>query len=264
MTTVRLDGKVALISGGARGQGAAAARAFTREGAQVVIGDILDDDGKQLADEIGEAALYVHLDVTREDDWAGAVEEGERNYGRIDVLLNNAGILKFAKLTDMTLEEYMHVVNVNQTGVFLGMRAVAPAMKKAGGGSIINVSSVEGLRGSPGLVAYVASKFAVRGMTKAAAVELGRDGIRVNSIHPGIVDTPMTRNVGLEGMDLDALFSSIPLRRAGVPEDIVAMAVFLASDDSAYCTGAEFVVDGGATAFIGWGGHIPRPHDRPK
>jgi 3alpha(or 20beta)-hydroxysteroid dehydrogenase len=259
MTTGRLDGKVALISGGARGQGAAAARAFTREGAQVVIGDILDDDGKQLADEIGENALYVHLDVTREDDWAGAVEEGERNFGRLDVLLNNAGILKFAKLTDMTLDEYMQVVNVNQTGVFLGMRAVAPAMKKAGGGSIINVSSVEGLRGSPGLVAYVASKFAVRGMTKAAAVELGRDGIRVNSIHPGIVDTPMTRNVGLEGMDLDALFSSIPLRRAGVPEDIVAMAVFLASDDSAYCTGAEFVVDGGATAFIGWGGHIPRP-----
>jgi 3alpha(or 20beta)-hydroxysteroid dehydrogenase len=264
MTTGRLDGKVALISGGARGQGAAAARAFTREGAQVVIGDILDDDGKQLADEIGEAALYVHLDVTREDDWAGAVEEGERNFGRIDVLLNNAGILKFAKLTDMTLEEYMQVVNVNQTGVFLGMRAVVAAMKKSGGGSIINVSSVEGLRGSPGLVAYVASKFAVRGMTKAAAVELGRDGIRVNSIHPGIVDTPMTRNVGLEGMDLDALFSSIPLRRAGVPEDIVAMAVFLASDDSAYCTGAEFIVDGGATAFIGWGGHIPRPHDRPN
>jgi 3alpha(or 20beta)-hydroxysteroid dehydrogenase len=259
MTTGRLDGKVALISGGARGQGAAAARAFTREGAKVLIGDILDDDGKQLADEIGEDALYLHLDVTREDDWAGAVEEGERNFGRLDVLLNNAGILKFAKLTDMTLEEYMQVVNVNQTGVFLGMRAVAPAMKKAGGGSIVNVSSVEGLRGSPGLVAYVASKFAVRGMTKAAAVELGRDGIRVNSIHPGIVDTPMTRNVGLEGMDLDALFSSIPLRRAGVPEDIVAMAVFLASEDSAYCTGAEFVVDGGATAFIGWGGHIPRP-----
>jgi 3alpha(or 20beta)-hydroxysteroid dehydrogenase len=258
MPTGRLDGKVALISGGARGQGAAAARAFTREGAKVVIGDILDDDGKQLADEIGEDALYVHLDVTREDDWAGAVEEGERNFGRVDCLLNNAGILKFAKLTDMTLDEYMQVVNVNQTGVFLGMRAVVAAMKKAGGGSIINVSSVEGLRGSPGLVAYVASKFAVRGMTKAAAVELGRDGIRVNSIHPGIVDTPMTRNVGLEGMDLDALFSSIPLRRAGVPEDIVAMAVFLASDDSAYCTGAEFVVDGGATAFIGWGGHIPR------
>jgi len=259
MTTGRIDGKVALISGGARGQGAAAARAFTREGAKVVIGDILDEDGKQLADEIGESAVYVHLDVTREDDWAGAVEEGERMFGRIDVLLNNAGILKFARLVDMTPEEYMSVINVNQTGVFLGMRAVVAAMKKAGGGSIINVSSVEGLRGSPGLVAYVASKFAVRGMTKAAAVELGRDGIRVNSIHPGIVDTPMTRNAGLEGMDIDALFSSIPIRRAGVPEDIVAMAIFLASDDSAYCTGAEFVVDGGATAFIGWGGHIPRP-----
>jgi 3alpha(or 20beta)-hydroxysteroid dehydrogenase len=259
MTTGRLDGKVALISGGARGQGAAAARAFTREGSRVVIGDILDEDGKLLAEEIGEGAHYVHLDVTREDDWAGAVEEAERMFGRLDILLNNAGILKFAKLTDMTPEEYMNVINVNQTGVFLGMRAVVPAMRKAGGGSIINVSSVEGLRGSPGLVAYVASKFAVRGMTKAAAVELGRDGIRVNSIHPGIVDTPMTRGAGLEGIDIDALFSQIPIRRAGVPEDIVAMAIFLASDDSAYCTGAEFVVDGGATAFIGWGGNIPRP-----
>jgi 3alpha(or 20beta)-hydroxysteroid dehydrogenase len=259
MATGRLDGKVALISGGARGQGAAAARAFMHEGARVVIGDILDDDGKTLADEIGDDALFVHLDVTREDDWAGAVEEAERMYGRLDVLLNNAGILKFARLVDMTPEEYMTVINVNQTGVFLGMRAVVGAMRKAGGGSIINVSSVEGLRGSPGLVAYVASKFAVRGMTKAAAVELGRDGIRVNSIHPGIVDTPMTRNAGLEGMDIDAVFSQIPIRRAGVPEDIVAMAIFLASDDSAYCTGAEFVVDGGATAFIGWGGYIPRP-----
>ena len=215
MTTGRLDGKVALISGGARGQGAAAARAFTREGAKVVLGDILDEDGKQLAEEIGESALYVHLDVTREDDWAGAVEEAERIFGRLDVLLNNAGILKFAKLTEMTLEEYMMVVNVNQTGVFLGMRAVVAAMRKAGGGSIINVSSVEGLRGLPNLVAYVASKFAVRGMTKAAAVELGRDGIRVNSIHPGIVDTPMTRGVGLEGMDIDALFHSIPLPEEG-------------------------------------------------
>jgi len=264
MTVGRLDGKVALISGGARGQGAAAARAFVREGARVICGDILDDEGKLLAEELGDAALYVHLDVTREDDWAGAVEEGERAFGRIDILLNNAGILRFARLTDMSAEEYMAVVNVNQLGVFLGMRAVVEPMRRAGGGSIINISSVEGLRGSPGLVAYVASKFAVRGMTKAAAVELGRDGIRVNSIHPGIVDTPMTRAVGLEGMDLDAIFSQIPIRRAGVPEDIVAMAVFLASDEAAYCTGSEFVVDGGATAFIGWGGHIPRPQDRPK
>jgi len=258
MAVGRLDGKVALISGGARGQGAAAARAFAREGARVVIGDILDHEGKTLAEELGEAALYVHLDVTREDDWSGAVEEGERTFGRLDILLNNAGILRFAKLTDMTPDEYMAVVNVNQVGVFLGMRAVVAVMRRSGGGSIINISSVEGLRGSPGLVAYVASKFAVRGMTKAAAVELGRDGIRVNSIHPGIVDTPMTRGAGLDGMDIDAVFSSIPIRRAGVPEDIVAMAIFLASDDSAYCTGAEFVVDGGATAFIGWGGYIPR------
>ncbi|MGH2727078.1 MAG: SDR family oxidoreductase, partial [Actinomycetota bacterium] len=209
--------------------------------------------------ELGDAALYVHLDVTKEDDWTSAVADAEQGFGRVDVLLNNAGILRFAKLEDSTLEEYMTIINVNQVGVFLGMKAVIPAMKRAEGGSIINISSVEGLRGLPRLTAYSASKFAVRGMTKSAAVELGKHKIRVNSVHPGFIDTPMTRAQGLEGIDVDQLFSSgVPLRRAGTPEDIVNMVVFLASDESSYCTGAEFIVDGGATSFVGWGGHIPR------
>ncbi len=255
----RLGGKVALISGAARGQGAAAARRFVTEGAKVVLADLLDDEGKALAAELGGAALYVHLDVTKEGDWTAGVADGEREFGRVDVLLNNAGILRFAKLEDSTLEEYMAVVNVNQVGVFLGMKAVVPAMKRAGGGSIINISSVEGLRGLPRLVAYTASKFAVRGMSKSAAVELGKHRIRVNSVHPGFIDTPMTRAQGLENVDVDELFSSgVPLKRAGTPDDIVNMVVFLASDESSYCTGAEFIVDGGATSFVGWGGHIPR------
>ena len=255
----RLDGKVALISGGSRGQGATAARRFVAEGARVALGDILDDEGKALASELGDAAIYSHLDVTKEDDWVSAVGDAERSFGRLDVLLNNAGILKFGKLEDSTLEDYMQIINVNQVGVFLGMKAAVPAMKRAGGGSIINISSVEGLRGLPRLTAYTASKFAVRGMSKSAAVELGRHKIRVNSVHPGFIDTPMTRAQGLQDVDVDKLFESgIPLRRAGVPDDIVNMVLFLASDESSYCTGAEFIVDGGATSFVGWGGHIPR------
>ncbi|HJR19304.1 MAG TPA: glucose 1-dehydrogenase [Actinomycetota bacterium] len=255
----RLDGKVALISGGARGQGATAAKRVIAEGGKAAIGDILDDEGKALAQELGDAGLYVHLDVTKEEDWTSAVADTEQAFGRLDILLNNAGILRFGKLTDMTLDEYMQVINVNQVGVFLGMKTVTPAMKRAGGGSIINISSVEGLRGLPRLTAYTASKFAVRGMSKAAAVELGRHKIRVNSIHPGFIDTPMTRAQGLEGIDVDKLFEAgVPMRRAGTPDDIVHMFVFLASDESTYCTGAEFIVDGGATSFVGWGGHIPR------
>jgi 3alpha(or 20beta)-hydroxysteroid dehydrogenase len=260
----RLEGKVAMISGGARGQGLAAGRIFAAEGARVVLGDVLDSDGKEAAASIGDAASYVHLDVTNEEDWSSAIGEAAERFGPVTVLVNNAGILRFGKLAETSLADYMQVINVNQVGVFLGMRAVIPSMKSAGGGSIINVSSVEGLRGSYGLSAYTASKFAVRGMTKVAASELGRHGIRVNSIHPGTIDTPMLRAQGLGGVnladvDLDSLFGSVPLRRAGKPEDVANLALFLASEESAFCTGAEFVVDGGATSFIGWGGPIPRP-----
>ena len=255
----RLDGKVAFITGGARGQGLEAAKLFVREGARVVLGDVLDTEGKEAANAIGDSGHFVHLDVTNEEDWGTAVNETENQFGDISILLNMAGILKFGKITEQPLAEYMSVINVNQVGVFLGMRAVFESMKRAGGGSIINVSSVEGLRGSVGLAAYTASKFAVRGMTKVAAGEFGKYGIRVNSIHPGVIDTAMLR-AQTGDIDLNAVFKrGVPLRRTGTPEDIANMALFLASDESTYCSGAEFVVDGGATSFVGWGGPIPRP-----
>lgn len=250
-----LEGKVAIITGGAGGQGVAIGTRFIAEGASVVLADVLDAEGKAVADEIG--AHFVHLDVTDEDAWNAAVAEATERFGDPTILLNGAGILKFGRIEDMPVSEFMHVVSVNQLGVFLGMKAVFPAMRRAGGGSIINVSSVEGLRGSWGLSAYVGSKFAVRGMTKTAASEGGKHGIRVNSIHPGVIDTPMIRQQGLAGLDLDQVFRKIPARRAGTPQDIAGLATFLASDDSSYCTGAEFVIDGGATSFIGWGGPTP-------
>ena len=255
----RLDGKVAFITGGARGQGLEAAKVFVREGARVVLGDLLDAEGKDAAGSIGDNAHYVHLDVTNEEDWRNAISEAEQRYGDIGVLLNSAGILKFGKIAEQLLADYMSVINVNQVGVFLGMRAVFESMKRSGGGSIINVSSVEGLRGSVGLAAYTASKFAVRGMTKVAAGEFGKYGVRVNSIHPGVIDTAMLR-AQTGDIDLNAVFKrGVPLRRTGTPQDVANLALFLASDESSYCSGAEFVVDGGATSFVGWGGPVPRP-----
>jgi 3alpha(or 20beta)-hydroxysteroid dehydrogenase len=197
--------------------------------------------------------------VTNEEDWRTAIAESEQRFGDATILLNMAGILKFGTIEEMPLAEYMQVVNVNQVGVFLGMRAVAAGMKRAGSGSIINVSSVEGLRGSIGLAAYTASKFAVRGMTKVATGEFGKYGIRVNSIHPGVIDTPMLR-AQTGDIDLDKVFKrGVPLRRTGTAADVANLALFLASDESSYCSGAEFVVDGGATSFVGWGGPVPRP-----
>jgi len=253
----RLEGKVALITGGARGQGLAAGTAFVNEGARVVLADVLDDEGKAAAEQIGERGRYLHLDVTSEDDWVNGVAETEERFGPINVLLNNAGILRFGAIEKMTLNEYMTVINVNQVGVFLGMRAVAPSMRRAGGGSIVNVSSVEGMRGGYNLAAYGASKFAVRGMTKVAAVEFGRHGIRANAVCPGAIDTPMVRAQGLEGVDIDTMFGTIPARRAGQPEDVADLMVFLASDESRFITGTDIVIDGGATSFIGWGGPLP-------
>lgn len=256
---MRLDGKVALVTGGARGSGLAAAQAFVREGARVVLADVLDDECAMAAKELGDAAHYVHLDVSSEEDWKRAIAVTEENLGHINVLFNNAGILRFNTIENETLEQFMDIVRVNQVGVFLGMRAVVPSMKRAGGGSIINVSSVEGMRGGYGLAAYGASKFAVRGMTKVAAMELGRNDIRVNAICPGAIDTPMVRSAGLEGFDIDSMFGAIPARRAGRPEDIASLVVYLASDESTFVTGTEIVIDGGATSFIGWGGPLPKP-----
>ncbi|ONI70759.1 3-alpha-hydroxysteroid dehydrogenase [Actinosynnema sp. ALI-1.44] len=245
----RLAGKTALITGAARGQGAAAARRFVAEGARVAIADILDDQGKELAAELGEHAVYHHLDVTSEGDWAAAVERTLVEFGTLNVLVNNAGILHLRSIVDTTVADYERVIKVNQFGTFLGMRAVIPALTDAKGGSIINVSSVEGLGGMAFLIAYTASKFAVRGMTKAAAVELGHLNIRVNSIHPGVIDTQMVREA-VEGVEVDVsrVGKRVPLRRCGQPEEIADLQVFLASDESSYSTGAEFVADGGATA----------------
>jgi 3alpha(or 20beta)-hydroxysteroid dehydrogenase len=245
-----LTDRVAIITGAARGQGAAAARRFVEEGARVIIGDVLDEVGKEFADSLGEAAYYRHLDVSNENDWAAVMDEVMTRLGRVDILVNNAGILRFAALPDMTLDEYMRVVNINQVGTFLGMRAVSKPMIAAGKGSIVNISSVEGLAGMSMLVAYTGTKFAIRGMTKVAALELGPTGVRVNSVHPGMIETDMVKDAaGGHEVDLTPVAQKrIPLRRMGQSEDVAELVLFLASDRSSYCTGGEFAVDGGVTA----------------
>lgn len=248
----KLDGKVALITGAARGQGEAEARLFVEEGARVVMADVLDGEGQVVAKDLGDAARYCHLDVTSEVGWTAAVEVATSEFGRLDILVNNAGILRLSPLVSTTIDDYMAVINVNQVGVFLGMRAVIPAMAANRSGSIVNISSIDGLVGMAGSVAYVASKFAVRGMTKVAALELGSLGIRVNSIHPGGVDTPMVHMEGLDPATLDQMMAQrVPLGRIGRPIEIAQLAAFLASDESSYSTGSEFVSDGGMTAGFG-------------
>ncbi|MBE7161618.1 MAG: SDR family oxidoreductase [Williamsia herbipolensis] len=237
----RVDGKVVLISGGARGMGAAHARALVAEGARVVLGDILDEEGAALATEIGGAARYVHLDVTQPDQWTDAVAAASETFGSLTGLVNNAGIVNGSTLQKFKLEKWQQILDVNLTGTFLGMRAAADAMIAAGGGSIVNVSSVEGLQGSPWAHGYVASKWAVRGITKSAALELAAQDVRVNSIHPGLIRTPMTEGIP-DGM------LKIPMNRSADPSEVAAFVVFLMSDESSYATGTEFVMDGGLTA----------------
>jgi 3alpha(or 20beta)-hydroxysteroid dehydrogenase len=234
----RVDGKVALISGGARGMGAEHARALVADGAKVVIGDILDEEGKTQADEIGDAPRYVHLDVTETDEWDAAVATAVNEFGKLNVLVNNAGIVALGQIGKFDMAKWQKVIDVNLTGTFLGMQASVAAMKAAGGGSIINVSSIEGMRGAVMVHPYVASKWAVRGLSKSAALELGPDQIRVNSIHPGFIRTPMTKHFP------DNMLT-IPLGRPGQSEEVSTFVVFLASDESRYATGAEFVMDGG-------------------
>ena len=243
----RLAGKVALVSGGARGQGEAEARLFAEEGAKVVLGDVLDDLGKAVADGIGDAARYVHLDVTDEEDWAAAVTTARREFGGLHVVMNNAGILRMSPIESTTPDAYMEVVRVNQLGCFLGMRAAIPALRESGGGSIVNTSSTSGFVGLPGFAAYTATKFAVRGMTKVAAMELGRYGIRVNSVHPGGIDTAMTDMPDFAHIPKDEAYRHQPIGRIGQPIEVARLALFLASDESSYCTGAEYLVDGGFT-----------------
>lgn len=251
MLGARVEGKVVLITGGSRGQGAAEARLLAAEGAQVVIGDVRRDTGQELAAEIGAACRFVELDVTDAASWDAAIATASTAFGGLDVLVNNAGIAVYTPIIGGDIDEYKKVIDVNQLGVYLGMRAAAPAMKSRGGGSIINISSIDGLIGMPYVAAYVASKFAVRGMTKVAAIELARHGIRANSIHPGYIDTAMVREP--MGDELaESLGKTVPLRRLGTSQEVAELVAYLASDASAYCTGSEFVIDGGVTA-----GHVP-------
>ena len=250
-----LDGKVAIVSGGARGQGEAEVRLFAAEGAKVVFGDVLHDLGEAVAADVGPNAHYLPLDVTDPGAWQKAVAETTSRFGPPTVLVNNAGVLLFGvSMVDTPLEDYMRVININQVGVFLGMKYTAPAMIEAGGGSIVNISSTNGIAGYGGTVAYTASKFAVRGMTKNAALELGQHGIRVNSIHPGGVDTAMTApdtlGDAISDEDREATFAMLPLGRVGQPVEIAHLAAYLASDESSYSTGAEFIADGGMLAGV--------------
>jgi 3alpha(or 20beta)-hydroxysteroid dehydrogenase len=245
----KLDGKVALISGAARGQGEAEARLFVAEGASVVLGDVLEDRVKAVAADLGERAVGLHLDVTDEDSWKAAVATAEREFGRLDVLVNNAGVAGYSPIADMPLEDYMRIVRVNQIGPFLGMKAAIPLLQRDGG-AIVNTSSIAGVQGFAGTVAYASSKWAVRGMSKVAALELAGLGIRVNSIYPGSVDTPMLYPDALDGalIDMSDVIATIPMKRMASAEEIASLVLFLSCDDSSYCTGGEFVVDGGVTA----------------
>lgn len=233
--------KVVLISGAARGMGANEARAFARAGACVVLGDVLVDEVQALASELGkDRALALKLDVSDAMDWSAAVAATVDRFGKLDVLVNNAGILRFSEIEGCSDEEWDQVISINLGGTFKGIRAAIPAMKASGGGSIVNISSTAGLKGFGGVPHYISSKFAVRGLTKAAAIELAPFGIRVNSVHPGNTDTEMVK-------DLYPNFNHVPMKRLGKPDEISNLVLFLASDASSFSTGAEFVADGGET-----------------
>jgi 3alpha(or 20beta)-hydroxysteroid dehydrogenase len=249
----RLDGKVALITGGARGMGKSHVRHFVAEGARVVFGDVRDDQGRYVAAGLGERSCrYTHHDVTSEEDWAAAVALAVEAFGQLDVLVNNAGILSFATIAEMPLADFRRVLEVNAVGCWLGMKAVIEEMTKAGGGSIVNISSIEGFTGAAGLSAYSASKFAIRGMTKVAAAELAQFGIRVNSVHPGGVLTRMIVESAGVRSDGEAFLRSMPLGRFAEPVEISRLVAYLASDESSYSTGSEFVADGGLLAGPGY------------
>ena len=250
---MRLQGKVAIITGGARGQGAAEARMFAREGAKVVFGDVLDDEGRQVEAEIGAAggeAVYIRLDVTDEDSWREAVGTAVSRFGKVDILVNNAGIASWNAGDDASVEEWDRLMEINAKGVFLGTRAVIPAMRDAGGGSIINISSISGMVGQTNIhPGYNASKGAVRILTKSTAVQHAAEGIRCNSIHPGPVKTPMTERSWSNPEWLQATERRTPLGRYAEPDEIAYGVLFLASDESSFMTGSEVVIDGGMTAL---------------
>ncbi|SDL13558.1 SDR family NAD(P)-dependent oxidoreductase [Streptomyces indicus] len=255
----KLDGRVVLITGAARGQGEQEARLFAAEGAQVVLADVLDEQGEAVAKEIGDSAVYVHLDVSREDQWAAAAERAKEAFGKVDGLVNNAGILRFNALVDTPLEEFMTVVQVNQVGAFLGIKTIAPLIGEAGGGTIVNTASYTGLTGMGAVGTYAATKHAIVGLTRVAALELAGMNIRVNAVCPGAIDTPMSNpaqldpDVDQEEMSaaLDELYRKlVPLGRVGKAKEVADLALFLSGPDSSYITGQPFVVDGGWLAGV--------------
>ncbi|MGH1505412.1 MAG: glucose 1-dehydrogenase [Acidimicrobiales bacterium] len=241
----RLDDKIALITGGARGQGAAEAELFAAEGATVYITDVLDDEGQATADRLGDAVTFLHHDVTSEDDWNGVVGGIVEEHGRLDVLVNNAGIFRTTSLFNTSLDAWQQMLDINQTGVFLGLRTGGAVMRDQGSGSIVNISSIAGLAGTSGAHAYAATKWAVRGMTKSAALELAGDGVRVNSVHPGIIETAMLDEFA---GSLSRVRENIPFGRTADASEVANVVLFLASDEASYCSGHEFVVDGALKA----------------
>jgi 3alpha(or 20beta)-hydroxysteroid dehydrogenase len=245
----RLEGKVAIVTGGARGMGEATVRLFVEHGARVVIGDLLEEAGEALAAELGDNATFLRMDVSKEADWATAVQRAQA-FGPLNVLVNNAGILHLASISDTTPEDFLRVVSVNQLGTFLGIRSVIEPMKAAGGGSIINVSSIDGFQSKPGLAAYSSTKWAVRGLTKTAAIELGQHGIRVNSVHPGGIFTDMGgANVGITEQEMsEGVYADFPIPRVGRAQEVAYVTLFLATDEASYSTGSEFMADGGWAA----------------
>ncbi len=246
----RLADKITIVTGGARSMGAVTAKLFAAQGATVVVCDILESEGRAVATEIGGDSMFAKLDVASEANWQALGEAVMARYGRIDVLVNNAGMLHFSGLLETKVEDLERLLRVNLIGCFLGMKTIAPLMIKGGKGAIVNISSVDGMKGSNGMTAYAASKWGVRGITKVAALELGHQGVRVNSVHPGGVDTPMSNPNKLPASELSSSYTDVPLQRIGDPSEIAQASLFLASDDASYINGAELAVDGGWTAGI--------------
>ncbi len=244
----KLENRVAIITGAAQGMGASHARVLASEGAKVVITDISEEKGQAVANEIGENAIFIKHDVTKWEDWVNVVAKAEEAFGPVNILVNNAGIAFVKLIEEITEEEYRKTIDINQVSVFFGMKAVVPSMKKTKNGSIVNISSVAGLFALPQYITYSASKFAVRGMTKVAALEFAQYGIRVNSVHPGLIDTPLIHDPSVAA-SIEEITKAIPMQRAAQPEEVSKLVLFLASDDSSYSTGSEFVIDGGTSPF---------------
>jgi len=241
----RFENRTVIVTGGARGMGASHARGFIAEGANVVIADVVDQEGRSLVDELGGRAIFSRLDVTSEADWAATVTAAENAFGPVSVLVNNAGIVHFARIADTEPADWSRVIDINLTGTYLGIRALASSMRKAGGGAIVNISSGAGMSGAFGLGAYVASKWGVRGLTKTAALELARDKIRVNSIHPGATRTTMAAQPDVEAV-MAASVRGLAIPRIAEPEELTRLVLFVASDEASFSTGSEFIADGGA------------------